>query len=431
MRRSLLLAAALSAPFIPCLLPAQSITPKSIQFQGVPDIPAADLLAAAQLQPGQPLTMDQVRTHAQLLADSGLFDDLHFTFNGQALIFTLTPSAQVFPLHLVNLPIAPGPELDARLHAQLPLYHGRVPADGTLLSGVRTALEQFLSAQGLQATIKAVPFTDPKVQAITEIDFSVYIPDVLIGPVKLNAPGPTPEISAAAQGIASGLEGQPYDRLGSPDLIQTSLSVYYRDHGYLDCAVQPAPQPAFQTTIDDLRHPIHVPFAVSVDPGPLYHFSAIQLAPGLAVSQADFDAASNLHPGDPADLTRLRPALDFITSQYHNTGHVRAQASLAPAIDRAHTTVAYTIHVAPGPVYTMGRLAVENVAGDLRAMILATWKMPEGAVFNESAIMAYFSDRKLPSDLKRTFAAASVKYVLHIDDAAKSVGVELILSKKQ
>lgn len=334
-------------------------------------------------------------------------------------------------MHLVNLPIAPGPALDAKLHAQLPLYHGRVPADGTLLSGVRTALEQMLSAQGLEATIKAVPFTDPKAQAITEIDFSIYIPDVLIGPVHLDAPNLSPENAAALHDIVTKLDGMPYDRTGSLDLIQTSLVTYYRDHGYFDCAVQAAPQAAVQTAIDELRHPIHIPFVASVTPGPLYHFASIQLAPGLAVSQADYDKTANIHPGDPVDLARLRQSLDFITRQYHDSGHVRAEATLTPSIDQAHATAAYTINVDPGPVYTMGRLLVENVSGELRAMILSTWKMAPGSVFDESAIMDYFADRKLPSDLKRTFAAATtVKYILHINDAAKTVDVELLMGAK-
>jgi len=431
MRRSLPLAAALCVLLIPRVLAAQSFTPKTIEFHGAPTFPDADLLAAAQLHPGQPLTMDQVRTHAQLLLDTGLFDDIHYNFAGPALVFTLTPSTQVFPMRLVNLPIAPGPDLDAKLHALFPLYHGKVPADGTLLSGIRAALEQMLAAQGLQTTVKVVPFTDPKVQAITSMDFSIYIPDVLIGAIQLDAPQITPQAATALRDIASKLTGQPYDREGSRDLIQTSLQVDCRNRGFLDCAVHAAPQPAVQTTLDQLRRPIHIPFSASIVPGPLYRLSSIQLAPGVTVPQADFDRLSGLHPGDPADLTRIQQALDALTRQYHDTGHVRAQSTLAPAIDRAHSTVAYTVNVDPGPVYTMGRLAIENVSGNLRGMILATWKMAPGSVFDESAIMDYFSDRKLPSDLKRTFATATIRYILHIDDATKTVGVEIILQKKQ
>lgn len=431
MRRSLLLASALCALLIPRVLAAQTFTPKSIVFQGAPNLPAADLLAAVQLHPGQPLTLDQVRAHAQLLLDTGLFDDIHYNFAGPALVFTLTPTTQIFPMRLINFPFAPGPALDAQLHAQFPLFQGKVPADGTLLSGIRLALEHMLTAQGLQATVKVVPFTDPKVQAITSMDFSIYIPDVLIGPIQLDASAATPKTVASLKDAAAQLTGQPYDRLGSPDLIQTTLLAECRNRGFLDCAVHATPQAPVQTSADLIPRAIHIPFTASIDPGPEYHIASIQLAPGAAISQSDFDRISGLHPGDPADLGRLQQALDALTRQYHDTGHVRAQATFTPAIDRAHSTVAYTVSVNPGPVYTMGRLAIQNVSGQLRAMILDTWKMPEGAVFNESAIMDYFSDRKLPSDLKRTFAIATVRYTLHIDDSTKTVGVELFLASKQ
>lgn len=431
MRRSLLLASALCALLIPRVLAAQSFTPKSIVFQGAPNLPNADLLAAVQLHPGQPLTMDQVRAHAQLLIDTGLFDGIHYNFTGQSLIFTLTPTTQLFPMRLTNLPIAPGPELDARLHALFPLFQGKVPADGTLLTGIRLALQHMLEAQGLQTTVRALPFTDPKLQAITSMDFSIYIPDVLIGPIQLDASAATPQVAAALRDAAAPLTGQPYDRLGSPDLIQTTLLVECRNRGYLDCAVHAVPQTPVEVAVALIVRAIRIPFAVALVPGPQYRIASIQLAPGLAVSQSDFDRLSGLHPGDPADLGRLQQALDALTRQYHDTGHVRAQAKLTPAIDRTHATVAYTVSVDPGPVYTMGRLAIENVSGQLRAMILDTWKMPQGAVFDESAINAYFTDRKLPSDLKRTFATATVQYTLHIDDQTKTVGVEITLAKKQ
>ncbi len=432
MRRLSLLFAALPALlFVPHALRAQSITPQAIEFQGAPDIPAADLLAAAHLQPGRPLTAADIRDHAQLLIDSGLFEDLHYSVSGQNLIFQLTPSTQVFPMRLINIPIAPGPALDQKLHALFPLFHGKVPADGTLLSGVRVALEQMLSAQGLEATVKAVPFTDPKQQVITFMDFSVYVPEVHLGAIHLDAPPSSPQIAIAVRDILSKLQGSPYSRQDSPGQIETSLISYYRDRGFFDCAVHATPQPAVEVPIDQIVNVIRVPFSASVTPGPLYHLSSVQLAPGLAVSPADFDRVSNLHPGDPADASLIAPALDFLTRQYHNKGYVRAKTQLTPTIDRARATVSYAVSVDPGPVYTMGRLAVENVSGQLRAMILSTWKMPAGSVFNESAIMDYFSDRKLPSDLRRTLAMATVRYVLHIDDDTKTVDVELILQKKQ
>lgn len=425
MQRSLVrLVVSLAVLFVALPLMAQKLLPKSIQFVGAPEYSSQDLLAAAGLKPGEALTSAEMAEHAQRLIDSGLFDNLTYKFDGQNLVFQLTPSTQLFPIVLENLPLTPGKDLDEKLHSLFPLYYGKVPADGPLLEGVRKTLEQMLAAQGLETTVKAVPFTDPVQQKITAMEFSILIPSVVLGAVRLDAASPAPPIEV--QDILSRLSGAAYDRQGSPNQIETGLLNYYHDRGFLDCAVHATPQAAIAAS----EHAILIPFQVSVVPGAQYRLAGIQLAPGLAISQADFDRQSGLHPGDIADGIRIRNSLQIILRQYHDKGLMKAAPQLTPAYDRAHATVSYTVSVNPGPVYTMGKLAIEHVAGDLRGAILASWKMPEGAVFNESAIMEYFADRKLSSDLKRTFATVNVRYILHLDDATKTVGVELILENK-
>jgi outer membrane protein assembly factor BamA len=271
--------------------------------------------------------------------------------------------------------------------------------------------------------VKAASFTDQVQQRITAIVFSILIPSVELGAIRLNAAAPTP---IEIQAILSKLSGSPYNREGSPNQIETGLLNYYRDRGFLDCSVHASPQTATAAS----PHTILVPFQVDVVPGVQYRLAGIQVAAGLPLSQADFDRQSGIHPGDIADGIRIRDSLQLLVQQYHNKGFMRAAPQLTPTYDRAHATVSYTVSVNPGPVYTMGRLAIEHVAGTLRGAILASWKMPEGSVFNESAVMDYFSDRKLSSDLKRTFATVNVKYIPHLDDAQKTVGVELILENK-
>jgi outer membrane protein insertion porin family len=430
MRRSLVLLVAslavlfVALPLVSLPLAAQKLLPKSIQFVGAPEYSTQDLLAAAGLKPGEALTTAEMHDHAQRLIDSGLFDNLTYKFDGQNLVFQLTPSTQLFPIRLVNLPLTPGKDLDDKLHAQFPLYHGKVPADGPVLEGVRKALEQMLAAQGLETTVKAVPFTDLVQQKITAMEFSILIPAVELGVVRLDAASPAPPIEV--QDILSKLQGAPYDREGSPNQIETGLLNYYHDRGFLDCAAHATPQTAMAAS----EHAIVIPFQVSVVPGAQYRLAGIQLAPGLAVSQADFDRQSGIHPGDIADGQHVRANMEFIMRQYHNRGFMRAKVKLVPSYDRARTMVSYTVNVDPGPVYTMGQLAIEHVSGDLRGAILAAWKMPAGAVFNEGAIMGFFATHGVNPALERTFATVNVRYVLRVNDDTHTVDLELILENK-
>jgi outer membrane protein assembly factor BamA len=101
-----------------------------------------------------------------------------------------------------------------------------------------------------------------------------------------------------------------------------------------------------------------------------------------------------------------------------------------PSFDRAQGTVSYTVTVEPGPVYTMGKLTIENVSDDLRAMMLAEWKMPAGAVFNESAVRNFFAIGDANSKLARVFATVNCKYIVQLNDLVRTVDVVLRLEKK-
>jgi len=61
--------------------------------------------------------------------------------------------------------------------------------------------------------------------------------------------------------------------------------------------------------------------------------------------------------------------------------------------------------------------------------MLAAWKMPAGAVFNASAIQAYFSSQG-NTPLGRTFASANCKYKLTKNIETHTVDVTLRVEKR-
>jgi hypothetical protein len=73
------------------------------------------------------------------------------------LRYILTPSTSLVSIKLANLPLVADADLDAKLHERVPLYHGKVPQEGTLTEQVRVALEEILAAKGLRATVAAFP----------------------------------------------------------------------------------------------------------------------------------------------------------------------------------------------------------------------------------------------------------------------------------
>ena len=55
---------------------------------------------------------------------------------------------------------------------------------------------------------------------------------------------------------------------------------------------------------------------------------------------------------------------------------------------------------------------------------------PRGAPFNEGAVRGYFATHDVNPKLERIFALVNCKYVLHLNDASKTVDVVLRLEKR-
>lgn len=406
---------------------AQKFTPKTIQFQGAPDYSNDELLSAAGLKAGQTLSSDDMQQRMNALSQTGLFDGVKFTFNGQDLVFQLKPAAQLYSVRLDNMPLTPGPDLDAKIRAKLPLYHGKVPTEGTLLDGVQAVLVEQLAAIGIKATITSAPYSTLGAREASAIAFHVSTPQILIGEI---LPGAAPQLTPKAQEVLASLTSKPFSTEDSAAGIAKDLREIYQGMGYLDVKADATKQPNLSIAPDSVQ----VSFRYSLDPGTLYKVTSIQLAPDMLVSQADFDKQSHVHPGDPADAEHIAWNWHFIERQYHNRGYARARITPTATLDHAQHTVSYALAAEPGEVYKMGKISVENVSDEIRAMMLAAWKLPAGAIFNESALFSYYAidatNTHADPRLFKLFQSVNCKYTLIVNDDTKTVDVALRLEKR-
>lgn len=423
LRKALLLALAI-APFDSLPAFAQSYTPLHILFKGETGYSNEELMAAAGLKKGAALTQAQMNADTKRLMDTGFFENVSFTFNGQDLVFQISPSTLLVPYELENVPYITVADLDTRLRAHFPLYRGKVPAEGTFLDDVRGELQAALKEKGIAAEITTAPFTDPKLLTITRETFSITSPDISIGAIDLS--GTSPDFAPLTQRAMAHITGDAYSVEGSLSLIETSLNNIYGERGYLAASYQITPE---ATPIVDAAG-VHIPFRVSVTEGAPYKLAAVHLAPDLIVTQDAFDKQARLHPGEIVSLTRLRAGLEYITSQYHNKGCMHAEVHAEPALDRTAGSVSYTITADPGPTFTMGSVRVVNVQDDLRDALQAAWKMRAGEVFNEGMAHNIAASPDLTPELRHALTVANIHSTLKLHENTHTVDVELTLVRK-
>ncbi|HTJ29743.1 MAG TPA: POTRA domain-containing protein [Acidobacteriaceae bacterium] len=412
------------APFCCLSVFAQSYTLRHILFKGETGYTNEELMTAAGLKKGISLTQAEMNEHTKLLMDTGFFQNVSFTFNGEDLVFQISPATVLVPYELENVPYISSADLDARLHARFPLYHGKVPAEGAFLDDARHELQAALKEKGITAEITAAPFTDAKLMTITRESFTISSPDISIGAIDLS--GASADFTPLTTRSLSRVTGSAYSPQGSLNLIETSLNNVYGEHGYLGASyhiVQGA------TPVIDAAG-VHIPFTVAITEGAPFKVAAINLAPGIIVTQADFEKQTGLHTGDTASLFKLRSGIEFLTMQYHNHGCMHAQVHAEPTLDRAAGAVTYAITAEPGPTFTMGALRIVNLGDDLHDALQSAWTLPAGAVFDESTARKIAASPNLSPLLKHALTVANIHSTLKLHEETHTVDVELTMVRK-
>jgi outer membrane protein insertion porin family len=403
---------------------AQKFLPKSIKFQGDTDYSDAELLAAAGLKKGVVLGYTEMQDYCKRLLASGAFSSVAFKFDGQDLIFLLTPSADLFPVRLENLPLTPGKDLDAKIHDQIPLYHGSVPAEGGLTDDVATALEKLPAGESLQATVVATTAADPFTHKVIAVSYSISAPPVLVGVTRVD--GVSDAFQTRVRAVLNEAAKNPFSTADSEDNLERAVEQFYSDQGYAAAKVQVA-RSGDPTTAPEA---MTVPFSVQVEEGRVYTVTSIQLPPGAPVTQAEIDKTLAPMPGGPPQGVRVRTIWTLIASRYHAKGYLDCKITPHAHINDADATVTYTVDVDPGAVYHLAFVKFDNVSDELRSRLIHYWEMMPGDPFDESYVANFFVkvERQDPV-LLRTLAGVKTKFDVTADPNTHDVNVVIRLEK--
>lgn len=403
---------------------AQKFQPKSIQFQGAPEYSADELLAAAGLKKGMVLSYSDMQDYSKRLLGSGVFSSVAFKFDGLDLIFLLAPSSDLHPIHLDNLPLTPGADLDAKLHTQLPLYHGKVPAEGGLTDDVRAALEKLLAAEGITAMVVATNTADPSTHELNGVAYSITTPPVQIGVAHVD--GVSDAFQARVHAVLDEASKNPFSTTDSESNIEHVIEQLYGDQGYAAAKVQVsrAGDPSLQSGA------IVVPFSIQVQEGRVYKVEAIHLPTGTPVTQAEIDKALDPSFGALPVGVRVRSVWQLIASRYHGKGNLDCKVTPHAAFNDAEASVSYTVDVDPGPLYHLAFVKFDNVTDEMRNLLVHNWEMMPGDVFDESYVATFIMKvQQQDPVLRRSLAGVKVKFDVMANAETHDVNVVIRLER--
>lgn len=418
-----LLLAALAVTVAVCPAPAQKFLPKSIQFQGDPEYSNDELLAAMGLKKGVVLSYTDMQDYSKRLLSSGVFASVAFKFDGQDLIFLLTPSPDLHPIRLDNLPLTPGADLDAKIREQLPLYHGKVPVEGGLTDDVRAALEKLLAAEGITATVVATNTADPSTHEVNGVAYSISAPPVQIAVAHVD--GVSDAFQSKVHAVLDEASKNSFSTADSGSNIERTVVQFYNDQGYAAAKVQATRSGDPSVT----SGAIVVPFAVQVQEGRVYKIEAIHLPPGTPVTQAEIDKALDPSGTFPIGV-RVRTIWGLIAERYHNKGYLDCRVTPHPSFNDTGATVSYTVDVDPGPVYHLAFVKFDNVTDELRNLLIHNWEMMPGDVFDQSYVATFIMKvQQQDPVLRRSLSGVKVKFDVMANPDSHDVNVVIRLER--
>jgi outer membrane protein assembly factor BamA len=388
------------------LLAQQKAAPKAVRFQGAPQYSQEELLAAASLKSDARLAPREVKAHAKQLSDTGLFEEVKFSSVGKTILFTLTPSSQLFPAHLENLPLTPGKELDARIHERFPLYHGMLPGSGSMVEGIRQTFEEMLAAKGVKATVKAALTSGLGPQKLTAVNFTVVSPAVHIGRIQLA--GVSSAMQAKASLLGSGQTGNSFDTENTAIGLQRTFEELYQDQGY--AAVQVDVAQVDPPMVRDQS--VEIPYTVTIKEGGIYKLGTIDFPANAQVTRADVEKILSKYPagsGRPLDLFLLA-----VRDAYHAHGYLDCSVVSHPSFNEASHIVNYSLEIAPGSQYRLASVKFDGAPEAMATKLRLAWKMAHGDVFDESYVsnfmaLAQRKDKPLTKWLQTVIATYDVK----------------------
>ncbi|HXB71872.1 MAG TPA: POTRA domain-containing protein [Candidatus Acidoferrales bacterium] len=350
---------------------------ESLRVEGNRNYTADQVLAVARLKVGEVAGKPEFDAARDRLVASGAFETVGYRFEpgasqqGYSATFQVTEVAPAYPVQYEELGV-PATEIEAVLKAKDPLYANRMPASRAVVDRYVSWIEEFLTAKGVPEKIAGVV-----TQAAPEQFTIVFRPAKnlpAVAQVTFAGNQVLPQ-NVLREAIAPVAIGSPYTEAGFRELLNGAIRAVYEQRGRVRVTF-----PKIRTEPATDVQGLHV--FVTVDEGQSYELGKVVIAgpspidPAVLVKEGDFKS------GDVANFDRVGEGLERIRKAVRRAGYLQVKVTSDRKIDDAKKAVDVAVHVAPGPLYLMGKLEIVGLPLDGEAEVRRIWTLKEGNALN-------------------------------------------------
>lgn len=403
---------------------------KEIRVTGLKRYSSEEVLPVSGLAVGQTVTEDDLKDATNLLARTGAFSDLAYSYSTMAgavkVNLELAETDKLLAIRFDNFVWWKDDELRAKLRGRVPLYRDELPIAGTLPDAVADGLQALLSEHQLPGH---VTYTRFGLEGHALEAFVYQVEDISVRILSVNFPGAGDEELLALQEAArKQLVGKQYSAAQVSLVAGIDFREVYERRGYLQvefgAPTTTAPDVAKHDPADsepsDNANLVRVDAHVPVQPGLQFRMTAVDWTGNQAIPTSELQKFITVPAGEIANLPRLREGLAQVTQMYGTRGYMKVQQKLEPHLDATAKIASFTVQIVEGDVYHFGELTIEGVDSKTAARLRDRWSLRSGEPFDTSYEMSFMKETQSLLPQGRWSSAET-----HLDESDKTVDVVL------
>ena len=367
----------------------------SVQVTGSSRFPSAQLAAATGLQVGTQVSRDDLQKAANTLAQLGPFITVDYRFSstdsGVRVEYQVTDGPEV-PVSFDNFPGFTDDELKAAIKSAGVLFDGQAPPHGAILDAMSDALAQLIAKRGMNFPVSHALITLPSGDQVQQF----HIEGDAIRIASIDFSDSLAQTDRDIRARLGDIVGQPFSRSTIEIFEFEQVRPVYLAHAFLQVRFDP-PQAKFENG--------SVAVTAQIVPGPAFTWGGATWSGNTAVGVLDLDTATPLHAGDPANGMKIEAGWDAARAIYMQHGYLDVDLKPVAKFDAAAAKVSYAVSVTEGSQYHMGKLVLSGLSIDGESRARAAWKIPAGAVFDNSMYQDF-----LENGMKQAFAGFPFHY---------------------
>ncbi len=406
---------------------------KEIRVTGLKRYTPAEVLPVAGLAVGQTVTEDDLKEATNVLARTGAFSNLAYSYSTLAgtvkVTLDIEETTQLLAVRLDNFVWWTEDELRAKLRGRVALYRDQLPVAGSLPDSVADGLQALLSERQLPGHVTYSRFG---LEGHPLEAFVYHVEDISVRIRSVEFPGAgADEIPALLAAAQKQLIGKQYSAAQLVLISGLDFRDVYQSRGYLQVqfgtptpTAHELPKPVTTDIADAEPAPdanlVRVDVQLPVQPGPQFRLASVDWNGNKTIPTESLEKLIAVPAGSVADLPKLRENLAAVTQAYGKRGYMKILSNLEPHLDMAAKTASFTVHITEGDVYHFGELTIEGVDTKTAERLRERWAMRPGEPFDTGYEMTFMRQTQTLLPQGRWSSADT-----HLDETDKTVDVVL------